>query len=158
MSIEDIKKAHKLMEDSGEEIEVIGGASEDIISKAEAFLGVCFPDDYRYFLEKYGALAFEAEEFYGITKDGLEAKSVPSVVFATKVARDRGDISERMINIKSSGYGPNFCIDVSGDDSGTPAPVVEVDLSFKRDGIKKQVAESFGEFFLNEIERAVAEL
>lgn len=158
MDIEDLKKAHKIMKDSGEEIEVIGGASEDMISKAEVFLGVRFPEDYRYFLEKYGALAFEAEEFYGITKDGLEAKSVPSVIFATKAARDRGDISERMIIIKSSGYGPSFCIDTSGDSSSTSVPVVEVDFSFKRGGIKKQVAESFGEFFLNEIEKAVAEL
>lgn len=156
MSVDDIRKAYKLMESSGEEIEVIGGGSKELISAAEVFLGVTFPDDYRYFLEKFGALSFEAEEFYGITKSGLKAKSVPSVIFATMAARDRGDISNSMINVKSSGYGPSFCIDTSGN--GDSAPVVEVGLSFKRDGVKVQVAKSFGEFFLNEIERAVADL
>ena len=158
MSIDEIVKAVQMMNDSGEEILTTGGASDSLIQKAEAALGVTFPQDYRYFLKEFGSLCFESEEFYGLTKAGLDADSIPSMIFATNSARERSDISNQMIKIKSSGYGPVFSIDLSQIDEGGSSPVVETQLSFKRDEGKVTVAKSFGEFFLSEIETAIEDL
>ncbi|MCH8498305.1 MAG: SMI1/KNR4 family protein [Marinobacter sp.] len=157
MNSSDIDNAIDLITSSGEEFDCTGGVSTSDISDAENFLNTKFPDDYVYFLKHYGSFSFESEEFYGVTKDGVISESVPSVIFTTKVARARGDISNDMIKIKSSGYGPSYCIDLSLAESGN-SPVVEVALSFKRDGEKKMVAKSFSEFFLNEIKNALSDL
>ncbi|OUS14093.1 cell wall assembly/cell proliferation coordinating protein [Gammaproteobacteria bacterium 53_120_T64] len=157
MSIEKIEKAGWIMEKSGEEILSCGGASDELITATERLLGE-LPDDYKYFLKKYGALSFEAEEFYGITKSGLEGQSVPCVIFCTQVARERGDISKDMIKIKSSGYGQSFSIDISQINKDGAAPVVETEISYKHDGNKSVIANSFSEFLLAEIQNSVDEL
>lgn len=158
MAIDEIEKAYSLMEKTGEEILLTGFVSDEIITAAETLLEVKFPDDYKHFLRKYGALSFEAEEFYGITKSGLEGKSVPCAIFSTKSARLRGDISKDMIKIKSSGYGPSFSIDTSQVDKNGCAVIVETDLSFKSNGDKKIAANNFSEFFLSEIQNAIEDL
>jgi len=153
---EKIDSAIRMMENSGEEILSTGGASDTLIEQAEVTLGVKFPADYKYFLQKYGSLSFESEEFYGLTHLGLKAKSIPCTLFATKSAVKSGDISEKMIKIKSTGYGPVFSIDLT---QGTMnAPVIETNLSYKRDKEKLLIADSFGDFFYNEIQTAINEL
>ncbi|NTS77888.1 SMI1/KNR4 family protein [Catenovulum sp. SM1970] len=151
-----IDSAIRMMEQSGEEILVHGGASEELILAAESRLGIKFPQDYRYFLRKYGALCFESEEFYGLTKYGLQSKSIPCAIFATESAIKLGDISNKMIKVKSTGYGPIFCIDLTGEYENSP--VVETELSFKREDRKHLVAQCFADFFYKEIERAIKEL
>ncbi|HBC3475264.1 TPA: hypothetical protein KDY95_000307 [Vibrio cholerae] len=69
--------------------------------------------------------------------------------------RELGDISGDMIKIKSSGYGPNICIDVSDESKGA---VYEVPLSYKRDKEKFKLSDSFHEFIYDEILRIVSEL
>lgn len=157
MSIEKVNQAIVMMENSDEDILSVGSISESLIKEAELELGINFPDDYKYFIKKYGVLSFDSEEFYGITKSGLNSTSIPCVIFATKSARERGDISPQMIKIKSSGYGPNFSIDISQCKDGI-APVVETELSYKRDNHKAIVANSFGDFLLNEITDAIEDM
>ncbi|CCN49845.1 conserved hypothetical protein [Vibrio nigripulchritudo MADA3029] len=145
----------QLMENSGEEIESSSPASEDIILEVEQTLGVEFPVCYKQFLAKFGYLSFDGEEFYGITPSGTKATNLPSVYFATLSSRKRGDISNEMIKIQSSGYGPNICIDVSKDCKGA---VYEVPLSFKRDKEKNKLSNSFSEYLHSEINRIIDEL
>ncbi|MGR5235996.1 SMI1/KNR4 family protein [Vibrio alfacsensis] len=153
-----IDKAVQMMQRTGEEVLQIGGASEELITQAEKVLGVVFPKDYRYFLKTYGAISFESEEFYGLTKKGLEATSIPCVVFATLSARELGDISTSMVKIKSTGYGPSFSLDVSQKDEAGNCPVIETTLSYKVNSQIKRVANSFSEFFWDEIQNAIDEL
>ena len=50
MSIEKVKLAIKMMENTGEEILFTGGVSDKYIIDAESRLGLEFPFDYKYFL------------------------------------------------------------------------------------------------------------
>lgn len=156
MSIEKINLAIKMMESTGEEILTTGGVISSLILQAEQKLKIKFTEDYKYFLEKFGCLSFEGEEFYGLTNDELNADAIPCVIFATESARMRGDISQSMVFVKSSGYGPLFSIDLSG--ASSVSPVVETSLSYKRDKEVNVVAESFGDFFYNEIKDAIEDL
>jgi hypothetical protein len=135
-----------------------GGASDTMIAEFEKKLGVSFPTSYRLFLKKFGALSFAGDTYYGITKSGLGATSVPSVLFATQDARSLGDADENMIVIKSSGYGPMYSIDTSIiGETGEPA-VVLTELSFKRDGEKLVVYQCFEDFFCDSIRQSINEL
>jgi antitoxin YobK len=150
--------AVKKMENSEGEVLALPGATEEQILLVEKELQTLFPPSYKAFLKKFGCLSFEAEEFYGMTPDGINANSIPSVFFATKSARSRGDASDKMILIKTTGYGPNFCIDMNEANDQGEAPVYEVPLSFKRDGQKNKVADNFADFFYNEINLALEDL
>ncbi|EOG1934965.1 SMI1/KNR4 family protein [Providencia stuartii] len=153
-----INIVEKKMMESGEDILSSGGADIETINLFESLLDVIFPESYRIFLQKYGTLAFSSENFYGITKKGINGDQAPCVLFVTKGARAIGDIDDGMIKIKSSGYGPSFSIDTNIiGNSGEPV-IVETELSFKQNGIKKIIADNFAEFLLAEIEQAIENL
>jgi hypothetical protein len=143
---------------SGEDPAYAGGASDSMISEFEKELGVGFPNSYKLFLKKFGALSFAGETYYGVTKSGLAATAIPSVLFATKNARSLGDADNGMILIKSSGYGPIYSIDTSIiGEAGEPV-VVETELSFKRDGDKNVICKSFEDFFCDSVRQAIKDL
>ena len=143
---------------SSDEPAFAGGACDEIIVEFEKALGVEFPPSYKLFLKKFGALSFGGNTYYGITKTGLEATAVPSVFFATKTTRDRGDADSAMIVVKASGYGPVFSIDTSQLSPSGEAVVVLTELSFKRDGAKEVMYESFEAFFCDTVRTSIAEL
>lgn len=146
------------MRASGDEPAFAGGADEKIISEFEVALGLKFPETYKLFLRKYGALSFAGDTYYGITRSGLDATAVPSVVFATRSARSFGDADESMIVIKASGYGPIYSIDTSITGRfGEPA-IVETELSFKQTKEKKIINQSFEEFFSLTVRDAINNL
>ncbi|AYN11034.1 Antitoxin YobK [compost metagenome] len=143
---------------SGEDPAYAGGASDEAIADFEKALGVNFPLSYKLFLKKYGALSFAGDTYYGITKSGIGATSVPNVVFATKSARADGDANESMIVVKASGYGPIYSIDVSTLGATGEPVIVETQLSFKRTKEKNVIYQSFEEFFVDSIRQAIREL
>lgn len=143
---------------SGDEPACAGGADNGVISSFEKYLDVVFPESYKLFLKKYGALSFGGDTYYGITKNGLNATAAPSVAFVTKSARARGDADDSMIVVKSSGYGPIYSVDTSIIGSAGEPVVVETELSFKRSGEKNVIYQDFGEFFTDMIREAIAEL
>lgn len=143
---------------SGEDPAYAGGASDAVISEFEKALKVIFPPSYKLFLKKYGALSFAGDTYYGITKSGVEATSVPSVAFATRSARVDGDADDYMIVVKASGYGPIYSIDTSIMGSTGEPVVVETELSFKRTGEKNVIHQSFEDFFTNMVRRSIREL
>lgn len=46
------------------------GASEKAIGKAESKLGIIFPDEYKDYLSRYGAVSFGSTELTGLNIDG----------------------------------------------------------------------------------------
>lgn len=143
---------------SGEDPAYAGGASDELICQFESALNVDFPESYKLFLKKYGALSFAGDTYYGVTKSGVGATSVPNVVFATKSARDDGGADESMIVVKASGYGPIYSIDTSIIGiSGEPV-VVETELSFKRFREKNIIYQSFEGFLSDMVRKAIEEL
>lgn len=143
---------------SGEELISAGGANESLILAFEKEMGVAFPLSYTLFLKRFGALSFGGDTYYGITKSGLEADSIPSVLFATMSARSQGDADSQMIVIQSSGYGPIYSIDTSISSGSGEHPIIETELSFKRDASKKIIFESYEDFFLSTVRNAIKDL
>ncbi|UFH49888.1 SMI1/KNR4 family protein [Pseudomonas sp. KNUC1026] len=135
-----------------------GGCSDEAITEFENALKVNFPEDYKIFLRRFGALSFGGETFYGITQSGLKPDEAPCVYFATETARSQGDADAGMIVVKSSGYGPIYSIDThSLGSSGKPA-VVETGLSFKRDKLKVLAYDSFEAFFSATVRQAILDV
>lgn len=62
-------------------------ASDATINRAESYLGVRFPEEYRQFLKHWGHLAIGPSEFYGLTGDEFEVSSVPNAIWYTKELR-----------------------------------------------------------------------
>lgn len=153
-----LDQVNELMLQSGEDFHSSGSATSELIESYQNILGNKFPESYRLFLEKYGTLSFNGESFYGISKSGLSATSIPDVKYATEDARKLGDIDENMIKIKSSGYGPSFSIDTSTLGKQGEAVIVETELSFKGCAEKKVIADSFGRFLLAEIEQSLKDI
>lgn len=153
-----ISEVEKEIKSSGEELFFTGRASELEIKEFESLLGVIFPKSFKDFLRVYGTLSFCGDTYYGITQRGKDENQIPCILFATQEARANGDISDKMVKIKSSGYGPSYSIDMDVlGNSGEPV-VVETELSYKRTGEKNVIADSYGEFLLSQIKEAVEDL
>lgn len=142
---------------SGEELTFAGSASDSLILEFEKEMGLKFPYSYTLFLKKFGALSFAGDTYYGATKSGLAATSIPSVFFATMKARSQGPDS-KMVVIQSSGYGPIYSIDTSINSGPNENPIIETELSFKREPNKKIIFENYELFLLSTIRKAIEEL
>ena len=124
------------------------------IEDFESALHIKFPASYKKFLLNFGVLDFEGFEFYGITPEGVHAKAIPCVLFATKDGIEKGQIDNKMIMVQESGYGPVYCIDFEiVNHKGEPA-VVEVPISYKEN---KVVADSFADFFISKLKEAISQ-
>ncbi len=93
---------------------------------------------------------------YGLGKTGVFGNSAPNVVFVTKDRIENSEISQSMIEIMPSGYGPFFVIDCSKMDADGEAPVYLVSAGGYEVECEK-VADSFGEFLLNEVNMLLEE-
>ncbi|WP_225768826.1 SMI1/KNR4 family protein [Inquilinus sp. Marseille-Q2685] len=146
----------QLILDSGESYRPGSGATDDMLFAFEGRLGVKFPPSYRHFLARMGTLSFMGHQFYGITKSGLNAQSIPCVLWATERSREKGHITDSMLRIKMSGHGPFYVIDLSQTDAEGEGPVLELPVQGISGGSEK-IADDFGSFFLDEITSALAD-
>jgi SMI1-KNR4 cell-wall len=150
MSVPSYDRALDFLESNEISIRNSGGASEELIDQTEVRLGVTLPLSYKKMLSNYGTLSFRGRQYYGVPKLGIDAQSIPNVVFATLDLRSRDEASAKMVNFKASGYGPNFVIDCGQLDQRGEGPVYEIHELGYMHGMKK-VADSFGEFLLNDV-------
>lgn len=148
----------KEVRESEEELLSTGGADDFQIAEFESLLGIIFPQTYKAFLSKYGAMSFCGDTYYGITSKGKDEAQVPCIQFITNSARARGDVSNRMVVIKSSGYGPVYSIDADTIGSIGEPVIVETKLSYKRTKEKRVVADNYGAFLLSEIKNSIQDL
>lgn len=139
-----------------------GGSDVQFISMMEHRLGLVLPDSFKLFLREYGILAVESEEFYGEFDDADFATAIPSFVFATENSRRLKEIGNFDIYVKPTGYGPDVVVDCSVLDIDREAPVFRQSANYDRktgkvDYVREKIANSYGEFFLNEIVRIASE-
>lgn len=146
MPVGDIEVAADLMQESGLQVRASGGVSDDVIQECEAWLGVSLPFSYRAFLSRWGRLAFGGSEFYGFTRDGFAATRAPSFLWLTKTVRERGDIGQFDVVVKSSGFGPYFVLHCDKIDWSGECPVSLADNSQS-----SETWVDFGDFLLSEI-------
>lgn len=106
-------------------------ASEELINKAERFLQVTFPQDYRDFLSRWGTLGIGPLEYYGIIGDDFESSSAPDAIWYTNRKRQTAGLPHELIVLNDSGDSL-YCLDTSDP---TRSPVVVWDI------VSRQVAE-----------------
>lgn len=154
MSMRHYREAVELMQASGREELLRLPQPEPIVDELERKLAVSLPEDYKQMVRDFGILGFQGFEIDGVGSGGVEAEGAPAVAWATLKRREKGLLSPTMVKIMSSGYGPEFVLDCAETPRTGEAPVHMVSLGGQQDDMEK-VADSFGEFLLNEVRAAV---
>ncbi|WFR98761.1 SMI1/KNR4 family protein [Rhizobium tumorigenes] len=150
MSLANYRFAIEKLRNNGVKIDYLMPASDALIGALEQRLGADLPVSYKAMLSEFGILGFGGNEFYGLGRTGLDGKNAPSVVFTTERSRKDGEISDTMIRIKASGYGPYFVIDCAQVTSPGEAAIFELDERGMSHG-SELVADSFGTFLLEHV-------
>jgi antitoxin YobK len=126
-------------------------APDDLIKAVENHLGVRLPPSYREFVSSVGWCSVGGREFYGITRSGLEAQAVPSVVFATRDERQNG-LPLNLLLIEYANEVQHVLETHEGAPSREGAVMVWTPAS---DPTKLEVvADDFGSYFLRAVEEA----
>ncbi|PYE85160.1 SMI1/KNR4 family protein [Phyllobacterium leguminum] len=150
MSEQTYREAIRLLQNNGlHPLKVRRPALEDIIL-LERRLNVRLPRSYRAMLLDFGLLQVESISIAGIGNAGLDGTTSSSVVFSTEKDRRNGLITDTMIQIGVTGYGPFYFIDCAEIDANGEAPVWEAQGNGVSYG-KAKIANSFGDFLLNEV-------
>jgi SMI1-KNR4 cell-wall len=126
---------------------------EDIM-RLEQRLSVSLPNSYRAMLLGVGLLQVESISIAGLGNSGLDGTTSSSVVFGTEKDRREGLITNTMIRIAVTGYGPFYLIDCSEMDASGEAPVWEAPGHGVKYG-KDKIASSFGEFLLDQVKSLI---
>ena len=121
-------------------------ASPTLIEKAESFLRVRFPADYRRFLERWGTLAVGPLEFYGITGEEFESSSVPNAIWITNVKRQQVGLPAELVILFDNNGAEYYCLDASRADVSR---VVIWDTRSRK--VRAVKADSLFEFIVNEV-------
>ncbi|WHA41650.1 SMI1/KNR4 family protein [Agrobacterium larrymoorei] len=132
-----------------------GPASEDDLLKSSKMIGLKFPPSYEAFLKHLGVGAFSDAEFYGIIATKVPGTSVASMTWRTLDDRETAGLPHHLIHIMSSGYGPLFCLDASRRSNDGEYAVVSWSPSNNENNPPKLIADSFGDFFFNEIKTRI---
>lgn len=135
----------QFVEDHQDVSDVGRPASDDLIEKAERFLQVRFPRDYRAFLKRWGTLAVGPLEFYGITGDAFESSSIPNAIWFTHVKRQQLGLPNQLVILYDNNGVEYYCLDTSDVEK---SPVVIWDVRSRKVGATK--AESLFDFILSE--------
>jgi len=151
MTLEVINSAVKLAQSSGIKFMCFGRVETSIVNAYEQTLGVDFPKSFRFFLENFGRISFGSRDIYGVVKDGFNQSSVPNFYWFTKVLRERSDISNSMVVIGTSGFGPHIILETGKMDSDNECPVCLV----RKTEIIEDLAPSFGIFLSDEIKAEI---
>lgn len=115
------------------------------IIEAEAVLEVAFPDQYRTFLQEYGAVVAQCIEIYGVIdpvkNDPPMWHHVVETALKLRAWRQSGSENKNFIPISDDGMGVYFYIDAS---SGSSAEVWAIGP-----GIEQVVASNLYEFAIS---------
>lgn len=146
------KKMKSLIDSLGDECDILGTFQEEDVMELERRLGVKLPNSYCAFLKDYGCLAVAGLEFYGLVHG--EPRTVPSVIFSTRRLRELASLPHHLVPVMCDDD-CTFALDTSRFEGGE-CPVVEIwsgsDMSKEE---AKQVATSFEDFFIDQVEAII---
>ena len=120
-------------------------ATPEMIQRAEAILGVTFPDDYRQFLQRWGTLSIGPIEFYGISGRMPENAQIPNTVWYTLAKREEVGLPNNLVILVNNDGVEYHCIDTTHQ---ARSRVVVFDLRKRAVGHVK--ADSLFDYIINE--------
>jgi len=122
MGVDELNRALELAR-KDERADLGRGVPDHAIAAAEDYLGLRFPPTYREFVSAVGWCSIGGRDFYGVTRDGVAATSIPSVVFATRSEREDGGLPPGLIFVEDSGGEEKFVLDTRELNAEGDAPV-----------------------------------
>jgi hypothetical protein len=158
MSMSDLEAAQRLVADHADRARFIGPRSPSTVAAAESALGHSFPPTYRRFVTEHGAGSLGGREFYGVTRDEW-VPLVPNAIGLTLDERETNDMPEAYIIVGDTGDGDSYVIDTTQTDADGEAPVLiwMPGVPPQDAGPLEKVADSFGSFFLDRVQRGLAD-
>jgi hypothetical protein len=151
-----IAKAAEIIDSNKELAEYAGPVPFEEIWVAEGQLGVTFPDSYREFLQRYGALVFGEEAVYGL---GIPDDNLPNVVWATNTVRTADDFFPGdLVVIQDTGEGDLLCLATSRMNDQNECPVVQwiPEMSFEEQAFEV-INSTFAHFLLRVARQATGQ-
>ena len=133
-----------------------GSWPTEIVSKAEGFFGTKFSkQNYRFFKE-LGYLSFFGNEFYGICKDDFSGTYVGCSIEATLQDRKEYHLPCKWLIIYDFGDGSMGYLDYSQLNEDGEPPVIMAIYNGKDYSVVEKIAEDFGDFLLELVERQLS--
>jgi cell wall assembly regulator SMI1 len=127
------------------------GASDREISDAEHVLGVRFPEDYKFFLSRFGWAEIGCDILYGLGTDAPYGHSVVKNAVSER-HEAQPHIPHHLVPIMNDGAGNNYCLDTLRFHGGE-CPVVFWDHEHPNGSnqVPIDVAQSFGQWIVDRI-------
>lgn len=131
-----------------------GEIEESDILRAETYLDVRFPSDYRIFLGMFGAGSVGSSEIYGLTNSDFEAAGIPNMVWCTLQDRKRG-LASNLIRIGDGGLTSPYIL---LSDCFSRSPVVSCIFTGNEFNVVESISESFGQYLLDILKKEISYL
>ncbi len=155
MGMLEMEKALQLIRKNASRATFFGGASDRGVARAEERLNVALPPTYRRFLRALGAGGIDGSEFYGLVQDDLGG-SVPDAVWLTLEER-RTWLPAEYVIVAQTGGGEDYVLDTSRTGVDEECPILLIHSGDNTRESAETVASDFGDFFLHQVEEALAE-
>jgi hypothetical protein len=156
MGMIELKKAFVIISRNMSRADFEGEKSEQIISSAEAVLGLTFPATYKMFLLTYGCGDIGGHEFYGIIGDDFHNSGVPDAIWITLRERVESGLPSHLVIVYDQGDGTYCALDCADPRELDECTVVAWVPGVSQPGDRLEiVAEDFGNFFLEKIESSL---
>ena len=155
MSMQQLRDGLKIV-DANRSRGFFGGPCDDkLVAAAETAIGIAFPPTYREFVRQLSAGNFRAFEIYGVTGANFDRGKVPNGIWLTLQLRREGAIPPNFLVIADAGDGAYYCLDLRPGGQECPVVIYEPAIPTIPQRPEK-VAEDFGEFFLSQVQQALA--
>jgi hypothetical protein len=148
MGMNELRKAMEIIQNSGA-ADFEGEKDEDLVLKAEKYLGVRFPPTYREFLKTLGCGDIDGKEFYGLINERFENSSVPNAIWLTSNLRRKYGTPPTLVFIAESAEG-YYALDLGQTGPEGEAAVVDWNAG-KGKGPYEIVFRDFGAFLLESL-------
>lgn len=156
MSLDNYKKALKIMNDNKNICHFAGPRSEELINLAEETLGLKFSPLYRDFLRQFGAGNFGSQEIYGVIDEDFENSSIPDAIWFTLTERREINLPRNLLVIYDTGGEEYYCLDFNKRNKHNEPAVVSFIPGQELQAQKYEViAEDFGDFLLNLVSKEI---
>jgi hypothetical protein len=157
MSMSNLERGLTIVADNPDEADFDGPRVPALVDSAADALGVRLPPTYDRFLRELGVGGFGGTEFYGVIDRDWKA-TVPDAIGLTLRERDTYRMPEPYVIVGDTDQGYRYVLDTSQTDADGEAPVLlwMPGVSPEDAGSPEKVADSFGSFFLQQVQEAVA--
>ena len=153
MSMADYESATSLIAGNPQSVRFVGPRPVAVVSEAEAAVGMRFSPTYRRFLLEFGAGEVDSVEFYGIPGVDLMNRPLPSGIRQTVMLRQKCGFPSDLLVVGDVGNGELYCLEAKPNGSEGSVVVVQPGPDPL---IRELVADDFGEFFLSQVQQALA--